>query len=122
MSRDASIEFVWGEGPTRFALRYGEISELCEKRKCGPLKLMRRIENEEWFIEDIYEIIRIGLIGGGAAPADAYRIAERYVKNRPALESLPAAYAIIAAGLSGSPDDPPSKKKVTRKKATTTES
>ena len=109
MSRDASIEFVWGEGPTRFALRYGEISELCEKRKCGPLKLMRRIENEEWFIEDIYEIIRIGLIGGGAAPAEAYRIAERYVKNRPALESIPAAYAIIAAGLNGSPDDPPGK-------------
>jgi len=117
MSRDASIEFVWGEGPTRFALRIGGLRDLEAKRKAGAIEILRRFESETWYVDDIYETLRLGLIGGGKIPTDAYRLVEAYVSARPLAENFHAAYAVLASALNGAPEDPDAGKTTT---ATTT--
>jgi len=117
MSRDASIEFVWGDGLTRFALRIGGLRDLEAKRKAGAVEIFRRFENETWFVDDVYEVIRLGLIGGGKIPTDAYRLTEQYVAERPIVESFHPAYVILASALNGAPEDDAGKQTT----ATTTE-
>lgn len=111
MSRDASIELVWGEGLTKFAMRIGELRMLEEKRKAGIVEILRRMENESWFVDDVYETLRIGLIGGGKPPTEAYRLAETYCAARPIVESFLTAYAVLGAGLRGAPGEDATEKK-----------
>ena len=122
MSRDASIELVWGEGLTKFAMRIGELRMLEEKRKAGIVEILRRMESESWYVDDVYETLRIGLIGGGKPPTEAYRLVETYCANRPIVESFLTAYGVLGAGLRGAPgEDDTEKKPETATETETTE-
>lgn len=105
MSADGSIAFAWGEGETRFRLAIGEWRELQTKTGVGPARLFSRLNSGDWQVDDLVEVIRLGLIGGGAKPADARRLVDYYVVGRPLLESVPVALAIVGAGLIGG-DEP----------------
>ena len=110
MSRDASLEVDFGDGTYRFRLGYRELAELQEKCDAGPTWILRRLsvpdaENRGWRVEDIPNIIRLGLIGGGMAPTDALRFVRTYVEGRPLFESLLPAQAILSAALFGAPDE-----------------
>ena len=102
--RDAKIDQPFADGTYSFRLAYGQISELQEKCDCGPMRLLSRLQSGDWKIEDIFETVRLGLIGGGTEPKQALKLAERYVKERPPLENQPLALAIVFAGLAGAPD------------------
>ena len=67
------------------------------------LETSRRVN---WRIEDISHSIRLGLIGGGLEPAKALDLVQSYAEKRPPLENLMLAYAIVAAGVQGAPDEP----------------
>lgn len=104
--RDARITEFLGDGMHDFRMGFGELLELQEKTgNIGPFALYRRFMNDDWLVQDIYETCRIGLIGGGMAPKDAFAIATKYVKNRPPLENLNLARMILIAGLHGAPDE-----------------
>jgi hypothetical protein len=101
MSADGSITIGWGEGETRFRLAIGEWRELQAKTTHGPFKLFQRLNSGDWHVDDLVEVIRLGLIGGGALPSEARRLVDYYVVGRPLLESVPLAISIIGAGLIG---------------------
>lgn len=103
--RDALITEILGDGPHDFRLAYGNFLELQEKTGVGPFTLYRRFNDHEWQVQDIYETIRIGLIGGGMKPRDAYVLAKRYVMDQPPLDNLKLAQIILIAGLHGAPDE-----------------
>lgn len=103
--RDARITEFLGDGMQDFRLGFGELLELQEKTGVGPFALYRRFMNDDWLIADIYETCRIGLMGGGMAPKDAYVLATKYVKDRPPLENLNLARVILIAALHGAPDE-----------------
>ncbi len=105
MSRDAKIELDWADGTHTFRLGFGQLVELQEKTGCGPQFLLQRLADRRWMVEDIAEIIRIGLIGGGMKPDRALSLVRIYVKERLPLENLPIAFAILSAGLKGAPDE-----------------
>lgn len=109
--RDAKITQPFGDDEYVFRLAWGQISELQEKTGCGPFFLLSRFESGEWKIEDISEIIRLGLIGGGMVPIDALKLVRRYVMERPPLENLPLAQAVLIAGLMGAPEEQPGEPK-----------
>lgn len=109
--RDAKIELFFADGDHVFRLGYEQIIELQEKRDCGPLFLLNRIDAEQWMVEDFAEIIRIGLIGGGMKPLEAKSLVERYVIARPAMENRDLARAVLMAGLVGAPDETPGEPK-----------
>ncbi|THK38104.1 gene transfer agent family protein [Ensifer sp. MPMI2T] len=106
MSRSAAIDLDWGDSTYRFALRWGELAELQERVDAGPYVVLHRLHSHQWRIEDISNVIRLGLIGGGMEPAAALRKVRTYVESRPPLENHSHALAILSAGLLGAPEEP----------------
>jgi hypothetical protein len=124
MSRDASVTLEWGDGDYVFRLGQGELMELQQKTDSGPMWVLNRMmaptpENRGWRIEDIREVIRLGLIGGGLEPVKALRLVRVYVEARPPMENLLFAQSILAAGIMGVPDELPQKKSAASRKSTT---
>lgn len=89
----------FADGTYSFRLAYGQWLELQEAVNCGPLELYVNLLQRRWRIQNLREIIRIGLIGGGADPASALRLVKRYVEDRPLLENVQLAIEIVAASI-----------------------
>ncbi|NSY68946.1 gene transfer agent family protein [Agrobacterium tumefaciens] len=105
MMRDARVSFDWADGTYSFRLAWGELGELQEKCDAGPYLVLQRLHSGAWRIEDITNIIRLGLIGGGMEPAPALKLARRYVEDRPPMENLVPAQVILSAALTGTPEE-----------------
>lgn len=103
--RDAMVTFDWADGTHSFRLAWGQLAELQEKCDAGPYVVLQRLHNGEWRIEDIINIIRLGLIGGGMEPAQALKLVRRYVEARPPMENLIPAQVILSAALTGAPEE-----------------
>ncbi len=106
MARDARIELDWADGTFAFRLGFGELVRLQEARDAGPQAIHARLSDGSWRVEDISHVIRLGLIGGGMASADALKKVRAYVEGRPPMESLIFAQAILGVALQGAPDEP----------------
>lgn len=59
----------------------------------------------DWRVDDVREPIRLGLIGGGMTPTDAWLAVARYVDTRPLTEHIGLAAAILIKALSEDKDD-----------------
>lgn len=103
--RDARIELDWADGTHSFRLPWGQLAELQEKCDAGPYVILQRLHNGTWRIEDIANVIRLGLIGGGMTPADALKKTRSYVEARPPMENVVPAQAILGIALMGAPDE-----------------
>jgi len=106
MSRDASISFDWADGHHTFRLPIGQLRELQEKTGVGPLRLFQRLMDGSWMIDDAREVLRLGLIGGGARPDEALRLVRQYVDARPMMESQSPAMLVLGAALHGTDQEP----------------
>lgn len=105
MSRDGSITFIWGEDDRTFRLGWGELEKLQEACDCGPYVLLNRLHSGSWRIEDIREVIRWGLIGGGMKAEIAAKQIRLYVEGIPPAENLEAAQKIMRVGTFGASDE-----------------
>jgi hypothetical protein len=99
-----SITEDWADGSYTFRLDQNGWIELDQKTDLGPLEIMRRLVAGTWKAGMVREIVRVGLIGGGASPADALRLVRKHVEQRPILESIPLAVRIVECGLYAKPD------------------
>lgn len=105
LSRDAKITIDWGDDTYDFRLGWGEIVSLQEAVDAGPYVVLNRLYSNQWRVEDISNVVRLGLIGGGMTPADALKKVRAYVEARPPLENVLVAQAILSAGLQGAPEE-----------------
>lgn len=105
MSRDASITLTWADGDFKFRLGWGELEELQEKTNAGPYVVLQRLHNGTWRVQDISNVMRMGLVGGGMAPDQAIQKVRYYVEQRPPMESVHHALAVLSAALMGAPDE-----------------
>jgi len=105
MARDASLTQDFGDGTFTFRLGWGELAKLQEAVDAGPYVVLQRVGDGTWKLQDISNIIRLGLIGGGMEPTEALKKVRAYVEDRPPLESLMLAQAIMAAALIGAPEE-----------------
>lgn len=105
MSRDARVELDWADGTYSFRLAWGQLAELQEQTNAGPYVVFQRLHNGQWRVEDIANVVRLGLIGGGMTPAEALRLTRAYVEARPPLENVLLAQGILAAALHGAPEE-----------------
>jgi hypothetical protein len=106
MSRDAKVDLDFADGTYTFRLAWGQLIELQEKCDAGPYVVLERLDGSGWLMQDIGEVIRLGLIGGGLEPAKAVKLVRRYVEDRPPMESVMLARGILAVALMGAPDEP----------------
>lgn len=71
------------------------LQELQQKTGRGPMALFQRLASGQWHIEELTEVIRLGLIGGGTKPADAAVLVDRYVLGHPLVRSVKIAVDIL---------------------------
>jgi hypothetical protein len=110
MSRNAEVTLDFADDTYRFRMAWGQLSQLQEACDAGPFVILGRLRGGTWKMEDISNVIRLGLIGGGLEPIKALKLVRAYVEDRPPLESHMFAVAILTAGLIGSPDEDALKK------------
>ena len=110
MSRDAKVTLDWADATHVFRLAWGHLAELQEKCDAGPYVVLQRLYSGAWKVEDISNVIRLGLVGGGMEPVQALKLVRSYVEARPPMESLHTAQAVLAAGCIGAADEDSSKK------------
>lgn len=110
MSRDASITLPFADGDYVFRLAWGDLAKLQESRDAGPYVILTRLQTYEWHVEDISEVIRLGLIGGGLAPVKALQLTRSYVEARPPIENLPTAILVLGTAVIGNKDEVVGKK------------
>lgn len=113
MSRDASIMLTFHDGEEYvFRLAWGQLIKLQESRSCGPFVVLDRLHMNTWLVEDITEVVRLGLIGGGMDDIKAKKMVREYIEERSPFKSLELATKIIDAGVLGAPDGEQLEKKV----------
>lgn len=140
-----ALDLEFADGSYLFDLKLPQLAELQDKRRAGVFAIYARVlkgrytldglpvpvlSEAEAFAEDLFETIRLGLIGGGRGLVDgaevkvsalrARELIERYCHSAPLSESWSLAAAILGARIVGY--EPPSarpeptlKKKAARK-------
>ena len=106
MSR-CSIDVTWADGTYTLCLPLAQLEELQERCGAGPMVIAERLKHGHWEVRDVFQTLRLGLIGGGMAPPDALRLVTRYgPPERPVTESVLPAFAVLDAALFGKRDEP----------------
>lgn len=113
---------LWGDGEYVFELRLGEVRELQQKTGVGPYKLYERIRKHEWFIDDLRETLRLGLIGAGMENVRALDLIKNNFDSRAKAQQVVPCIAILAAFLVGEEEEPLGKPKAEEGKKEQTES
>lgn len=119
MSRDAKVTLAWADGDYVFRLAWGQLAELQEKTNAGPYVVLQRLYEGTWRVEDLSNVLRLGLIGGGMPPVEALKKVRTYVEARPPLESVPFATVVLSAGLMGAQDEQPGEAEAPNQEAAT---
>ena len=104
--RDATLrDITFADGEYDFRLAWGQLAELQEKCSAGPMVVLDRLHTGTWLVEDIAQVIRLGLIGAGTPPPTARTLTVRYVEERPPLENVLLATVILKAAVMGAPEE-----------------
>jgi len=130
MSADGSVTLVWGDGENKFRFAIGQFRELQEKINqrriligapaVGPMSLLTALKAQDVWPDDVRDILRIGLVGGGMPIKDAHRKLVTYFDNSPPLEHALTAFAVLFAGLVGVPEELPEAVKKKKKSSVQT--
>jgi len=106
MSRSGRIDLLWGDGEHTYRLAIKQLEELEEKTKSTPLEVFDRLNGRRWHVSDVYQVLRLGLIGGGMPVAEAAAFVTRHLDEWSLIESAGIALSVMVAALVGDPGDP----------------
>lgn len=128
MSADGSISLFWGDGDQKFRMAIGQWRELQEKvngrriaigaPSVGPQTLLNAMRAKDAWPDDIRDVLRLGLVGGGLKPQEAHRLLVNYFDDKPPFEHMQTAFLVLFAGLVGVPEDQVGSKKKPKRKRT----
>jgi hypothetical protein len=93
-----------------FKLAWRELMKIQEACDAGPYVVLDRLVSGRWRLQDISEVIKWGLIGGGMPQGDALKLVETEVEARPPLENLTIAQTVLGAGVVGTEEEEVGKK------------
>jgi len=94
----------FGDGEHAFCLTDPMLIELERITGLGVGALYLQLVSMGYTATVLREIIRLGLIGAGAAPEEAKRLCDTYASNRPLAETFPLAFDIMEARWTGKAD------------------
>lgn len=107
MSANGTLVLDWAGGEDAFCLaKVGLILDLEDKCKAGIGVIAARLESGAYYLNDVRETIRLGLIGGGKSPDQAMAAVRNHVDGTPLGHCQIVAYEIVKAVLIGVPHDP----------------
>ena len=88
----------FGDGEKTFAFPTRDlIQELERKTSHGVGALFRRFRTTDYALSDVFEVLRLGLIGGGMSPVEADKLVNVYGVGRPLGEVFAVADGVITA-------------------------
>lgn len=99
-------DIIWAGGEHAFELRIDHLRAIQDKCDAGPAFVLQRLSSGQWYVDDVVQPIRLGLVGGGMAMEDARKLVRRHVEDRPLSQSVLTAQAILMLALYGDEDDP----------------
>lgn len=97
----AEVTLEWADGTYLFRLPVSRLIELEQKCAASFTTVHRRLVSGSPTITDIYETIRLGLIGGGLDPVAALTLVKRYVDDAPKVPNMITAAEIMKAVMFG---------------------
>ncbi|MGC0396326.1 MULTISPECIES: gene transfer agent family protein [Bradyrhizobium] len=110
----SEIELIWGSGLQAFKFGLGQFRALQEnvnRRRLaigaplvGPMDLVEQLRAKNVWPDDLRDILRLGLIGGGMAPRDAHLEMAQHFDDKPPLPHMMPALTVLMAGLVGPPE------------------
>ncbi|ETX26599.1 gene transfer agent family protein [Roseivivax isoporae] len=103
----AEVYADWAGRERLFRLDFGrvmEIEEACGKEAIGAIYL--RLSSGKFFANEVYQIIRIALIGGGENKVEAKHLMERHFDRTTYMENAALAGDILIALMTGIEEDP----------------
>lgn len=120
MSRAAEVELDFADGERLFRLPIGRWRAVQERCDAGPMALLRRYTDGTWRVDDLREVIRQGLIGGGMVVAEADQLLRHHFDDLPLAQFVTLAQAIVIASVVGVPDEsaPPGETKTEARRKT----
>ncbi|MCM2504087.1 gene transfer agent family protein [Aureimonas altamirensis] len=95
----------FGDQERTFMLAVPQIVELERQTGTGVGALAQRIMRREFALNELHQIIRLGLIGGGTDPKEATDLMAAYVYPRPIEEAQLIAINVISAAYFGTPNE-----------------
>jgi hypothetical protein len=106
MSRDGSIILPWGGEDRLFRIQIAQLEKIQEARDVGAYVMLDRLVTGRWFVQDIREVLRWGLIGGGMEVGEVSKLLKLYFESMPpAGENLITAQRALGAGLLGAAEE-----------------
>lgn len=99
-------DVAWPGGDHPFRLGLGELRAVQDKCDAGPELILQRIRMGIWKVDDLFEVLRFGLIGGGMDRSAATKLVQDTFDRTPLLEFKVPALAILAFALIQPEDDP----------------
>ena len=119
-AEDGSVTLQFGDGEHTFRIAFGQWRELLETinkprqemglEPIGPMGLLKAMLNGDAWPNDVREVIRLGLIGGGMKTDRALVLVKRYVEGRPYFTNITEARVILQTAMLGPAEDPAGKK------------
>ncbi len=101
-----SLELSWVGGTHPFRLRLSELRALQDARNAGPEEIFNRFRIGNWRADDLIQVIRFGLVGGGTLSAsEAATLVTPLVDLHPLSDFKLTALAILGHALFGPEDD-----------------
>jgi Phage tail tube protein, GTA-gp10 len=100
------IKLDWVGGAHQFVLDLGGLRALQDACNAGPQEVLMRLINQTWRVDDLIEVIRHGLIGGGMAREDATALVLRMIDLHGLLKLVAVATFVLTSALVGEADDP----------------
>ncbi|MHC2578231.1 hypothetical protein ACVI1J_009679 [Bradyrhizobium diazoefficiens] len=111
----SEIELIWGSGLQSFKFGLGQFRALQEnvnRRRLaigappvGPMDLVEQLKAKNVWPDDLRDILRLGLIGGGMSPRDAHLEMAQSFDDTPPVEHVKPALSVLLAGLVGPPSE-----------------
>jgi hypothetical protein len=92
----------FGDGDKTFDLPGNLIMELERQTHTGIGQLCKRVFGRDFMLNDLVQIIRLGLIGAGMSPKDAADLMAAYADKTPIVELFPLAVAVLETKFFGS--------------------
>lgn len=99
------VKRTWGDAEYGFKLRLGELRDLEAARECGSVEIWRRLGTATYRVDDIVQVLRLGLIGAGMNPVLATGLVAKFVTPGKFREHQSTAFAVLNLALFGDQDD-----------------
>lgn len=103
MTTEITHTAFFGDQTHAFTLTDDMVAELERKAQIGIGALYLQFAAGQFAIATLAEIIRLGLIGAGTAPARAAELVDTYARNRPLGEIETLAFDVLDRRWNGNP-------------------